>query len=120
MIDETAIRAIFGQYEKYGWQPRRVLLTADLRKTLANSLEMLFGNIEIVAAELDAAWFSRPSPSSNATAWELRHLSSAPFALIEVVENDLSDDEREEILQITELRLHEKLEESTPNFGAGH
>ena len=108
MIDAKTIRAVIDLYERHGWQLRRVLLTETTEESLEDSLETLFGETETAAAKVDAVWFSRPSKGAD-VAWELRHLSSAPFALIEVFDADLSEDDREDILQTAELKLLEKL-----------
>ncbi len=61
MIGAKQIQEILAQYGKHGWTLRRVLLCAQTRANLIESLETLFGETEIVIFETDAAWFSRPS-----------------------------------------------------------
>ena len=107
MIGAEIVLGIIGLYEKHGWQTRRVLLTDELSEKLENSLETMFGEAEVVFSEINAVWFSRPSKNAD-VAWELRHLSASPFALIEVFAADLSEDDREDILQAAEMRLIEK------------
>jgi hypothetical protein len=51
-------------------------------------------------------WFSRPARNQGET-WELRRLSDAPFALVEVFENGIKPEIREEILRDAENRLRE-------------
>jgi len=109
MINAETIREIINLYEKHGWQLRRVLLTGELGQTLENSLETLFGTAEIAAGEIDGAWFSRPSKGAD-EAWELRHLSKTPFAIIEVFDANLDEDEVDDILQTAEMRLADRLE----------
>jgi hypothetical protein len=84
MIGADVIRAIIDQYEKYGWQLRRVLLTGEMHRALEADLSELFGDAEITVSDLNAAWFSRSS-RADLMAWELRLLDDFPFALVEVV-----------------------------------
>lgn len=101
MISAGQIQDIIKQYEKYGWTLRRVLLTSQTLENLG-ALEIAFGEISAVTAEIDAAWFSRPSSSGDET-WELRRLSGSPFALIEIFDADddeaVRDEARHEIEQ---------------------
>lgn len=101
MIGEQQIREILAQYEKHGWNLRRVLLSESVE---ANSATALFGQAEIVSSELNALWFSRVTFEER-EAWELRHLSETPFALVEVFEADDEEDVREEVRQEMQTRL---------------
>ncbi len=100
MISGKEIGEILSLYAKHGWILRRVLLSDKLRESLT---EELFGDAEIVSSKLDALWFSRVSNKNEA--WEIRHLSNTPFALVEVFPEATSDKEREEILNETQTRL---------------
>lgn len=106
MISEPSIRAILSLYEKHGWILRRVLLSAELKTALAENIDKLFEPVEIFSSDLDALWFSRSSrPESEA--WEIRHLSETPFALIEVIDSDLTDSERNNALKSAEIKMSE-------------
>jgi hypothetical protein len=85
MAQAEVISEILSLYKKHGWSLRRVLLSENSLKIFSGSHEKIFGEAEILASEIDAAWFSRPS---GKTAWELRHLSETPFALFELFETD--------------------------------
>ena len=100
MISERQVREILAQYKKHGWNLRRVLLSAPIAENLA----AVFGQTEIVLSKLDALWFSRPAFAER-EAWELRRLSDAPFALIEVFEIDDEEEVREAARQEMETRL---------------
>ena len=104
MIVERQVRDILAQYEKHGWSLRRVLLSAVTKENLSGSL---FGQAEIYSSELDALWFSRSSFEGR-EAWELRHLSSAPFALVAVFEAGDGEAVREEIRQELQTQLAEQ------------
>lgn len=104
MIKAETIAEILSLYKKHGWNLRRVLLSDGLRVNLTDRLQDLFGSAEIVSSQLNAVWFSRVSANGN-EAWELRRLSEAPFAFVEVFEKDVDEDEREEILLETERRM---------------
>ena len=103
MIGEQQIREILAQYKKHGWNLRRVLLSAPIEE---NAARTLFGQTEIVPSKLNALWFSRASFAER-EAWELRWLSDAPFALVEVFEADDEEDVREDARQEMETRLLE-------------
>jgi len=95
MIDLRQIQEILAQYKKHGWTLRRVLLCQTMREHPANSLENLFGGASVISSEADALWFSRPSGIGR-EAWELRRLTGAPFALVEVFEDEDDEAVREE------------------------
>jgi hypothetical protein len=104
MIKAGQIAEILSLYKKHGWILRRVLLSQTLKKNLGDGLEPLFGAAEIREAEIDAAWFSRPSKASQ-EAWELRRLSETPYALLEIFDAEDDDEIREEALFEIESRL---------------
>ena len=109
MISVEQILEIISQYKKHGWTLRRVLLSDDLRVRAYNELVALSSNeaVEFVSSEVNAAWFSRPSKDGEA--WELRHLSTAPFALFEVFDEDDEEETREEARKEMETRLKTSL-----------
>ncbi len=104
MINVQQMQEILLQYKKHGWNLRRVLLSAETENFLSASLKNLFGDAEIVSSEIDAAWFARPSGAGN-EAWEIRHLSGMPFALVEVFESEDDEEVREEARKEMETRL---------------
>ena len=106
MNNAENIQEILSLYKKHGWNLRRVLLSDGLRVTLTDALQDLFGGAEIVSSKLNAAWFSRVA--KHGEAWELRSLGKQPFALVEVIEENVPDDEREEVLRETESRMLDK------------
>ena len=108
MISIKEIQEILSLYKKHGWQLRRVLLSNKLKKSLADSTETLFGTAEIVVADLDAAWFSRASGAER-EAWEIRHLSQTPYALVEVFDAEDDEEVREEARHEIQERLKEKV-----------
>ena len=104
MIKAGQIAEILSLYKKHGWILRRVLLSDALKKSLAASLENLFGAAEIRPSDIDAAWFSRKSKAEQ-EAWELRRLSESPFALFETFDTEDDEEIREEALAEVEERL---------------
>ncbi|PYT00489.1 MAG: hypothetical protein DMF63_07950 [Acidobacteria bacterium] len=94
MTDPVTVGEIIKQYERHGWTLRRALLSDDARVALSATL----GEIEFVSSDLDALWFSRKSKPESES-WELRRLTSSPFALVAVVEADASDEELESALE---------------------
>lgn len=108
MISAETISGILSLYKKHGWSLRRILLSEKLNRQLSASIETLFGEAEIVPAEMDAMWFSRDSGTAR-EAWELRHLSITPFAIFESFEKEIPEqDLREKLLEVEE-RLKNRL-----------
>lgn len=103
-MNRTAIESIISQYKKHGWELRRVLLSRALAESLAPDKDRLFGSVEILSSDLEAAWFSRASQPGRET-WELRSLGSMPYAIDAFLSDDLSPDECSEILLNTEDRM---------------
>ncbi|MBK7392769.1 MAG: hypothetical protein IPI64_05620 [Chloracidobacterium sp.] len=100
MIDANEINEILTTYKKYGWELRRVLLTAALKSNVGET----FAGVSVADSDIDAAWFSRP-PQTGPIAWEIRHLSIAPYALLEHL--DETDAEFEATLRAVETRLRD-------------
>lgn len=103
MISERQIQEILTQYKKHGWILRRVLISAETKNNLSESL---FDDAEIYVSPINAFWFSRLTKEGR-EAWELRHLASSPFALVEVFEADDDEEAREEARQEMQTRLVE-------------
>ncbi len=102
MIDATAVQAILDQYAKHGWELRRVLLSEDAESELG----AIFAGRDVRSAEIDALWFSRRSrPGSES--WELRRLGGSPFALVAVIDDEASDEDRESSLSDKEQQMKE-------------
>lgn len=93
MSSET-IAEIFATYRKYGWIPRRLILTADSKNKVANPE----ADVPVYDGDIDAAWFSRP-PAKGEIAWEVRYLGNTPYALLEDVD-ELSSDFEERLKQV--------------------
>jgi hypothetical protein len=108
MIQAEAIKEILGVYAKHGWNLRRVLLSDELKNSLGIPVKELFGDVPLKISPLDALWFSRPSKGAI-VAWELRHLSSAPYALLEGVEGGSGESALEKTLAETESRMQNAL-----------
>ncbi len=104
-MDRTGLEQILEQYRKHGWTLQQVLLSDHLRENIGDTAS-LFGQSEIISSELDAAWFSRLSKPGT-TAWELRHLSEAPYALVTGIDDAFGPDEAESALRSTEAKMLE-------------
>ena len=102
MIDVAAIREIVAVYLKYGWTLRRVMLSPALKKSFKESPVEIFGDVPVIDSDTDAAWFSRP-PVTGGVAWEIRHLTEVPYALLENI--DEYDSEFESTVRAVEARL---------------
>jgi hypothetical protein len=108
MIKAEQIGKILSVYNGHGWALRRVLLSDGLRVSINDALQDLFGGAEIVSSPfLNAVWFSRAS-SESGEAWEIRHLSETPFALIDVFIPEDDEAAREERRKEMETQLVEK------------
>ena len=103
MIDAAVVGEIITQYEKHGWKVRRALLSPDSRNLSSHFDE----SVDMIESDFDALWFSRRSkPESEA--WELRRLSSTPFALVTVVPTDAVSGELEAALAQIESDMRER------------
>lgn len=106
MIDPETAKALIEQYAKHGWELRRVLLTKAARTALGGSLNEIFGTAEIWPSENDALWFTRRS-QPGFESWELRRLSSSPYALVDVIPDDSDPETREMRLRVIEEKMFE-------------
>ena len=107
MIDD-----IVEQYVKHGWTLRRILLADKKHRAASLSLLDRFPGATIFEADFDAMWFSRAS--RDAETWELRRLSGAPFALLDVLTPEVSDAERRKRLENIEDRMAETIKKIGP------
>jgi len=97
---------VLGNYQKFGWQLRSVLLRPDTRNEFLSGNSSLIGSCPVKDYEVDALWLSRPSHDKR-EAWELRLLSENQYALFETFEADETEAEREEVRLEMEARLRE-------------
>ena len=102
MTDPSAIAAIIEQYEKHGWKLRRVLLPREAIDELSETA--IFGDAEVRPSGQGGLWFSRRTQPDR-EAWELRRVSASPFAIVEVIPDGHTDQEREEALAHAEARM---------------
>ena len=103
MTDRDTIADIIEQYVKHGWKLRRALLTPKLSESLGETA-VIFDEADVRIADHDGLWFSRRSMPDR-EAWELRRISTSPFALVEVIPDGLADQERDELLTLAEERM---------------
>jgi len=104
MITNEQIRQILSIYEKFDWTLERVLLTEKLSKNLSADMKDMFRNTEKEISSINAVWFSRPSNKGGKT-WELRHLSSNPFALCKTFGSSPNQEERNRLVKKMETQL---------------
>lgn len=104
MIGREELAAILEQYRRHGWEPRRLLFSAEPDAEL---LTLLPADVERAEAAVDALWFTRRSREGE-EAWELRRLTGSPYALVEVIADGTEDAEREELLTAAAERMAEK------------
>ena len=114
MIDLEAIVNLADQYEKHNWTLRRVLLSDVSFGRLSKVVRAHYPEVDVSLHAIDAIWFSRKNRDSET--WELRRIGSPPFALVEVINDDVSPEERENRLAFLE---HEMADNShrPANFG---
>ena len=99
-------KEIIANYERHGWDLRRVLIKPATRADLNQYAAETFLEADLVDAEIDALWFARPSHAGR-EAWELRLVAEQPYALFEAFEADESEEEREEARLEMENRMRE-------------
>ena len=88
-------KEIIGTYRRHGWELKRVLATAALRNDLKAEAADFLSGPDLIDAEFDALWFTRPSTAGR-EAWELRHLAENAYALFAAFEPDEAEEDREE------------------------
>jgi len=99
-------KEIIANYERHGWELRRVLLKPATRADLNEQATEIFNETTLVDAEVDALWFARPSHAGR-EAWELRLVTEQPYALFEAFEADETEAEREEARIEMENKMRE-------------
>jgi hypothetical protein len=105
MIDRQLVENIISVYTKHGWELRRVLFCDPN----VDSLE----GVEVAKGKIDGLWFARDR-SDGDTAWELRHISNAPFALVAVVSEETDD------LEATLAEIEDNMAETLASKLRGH
>ncbi|MGQ0543323.1 MAG: hypothetical protein ACT4O9_15995 [Blastocatellia bacterium] len=106
MIEFGEIRAVVELYEKHGWMPRRVILTAASAGRVEGELRSFLPDCGFTNGDgdIDAIWFSRRS-LDDSESWELRRLSGTPYALVISLLDESPQDVREETLKETETEM---------------
>ena len=94
-------------YRKHGWSLQRVLMTQETRDACREIEQTALADAKVEVAEIDAAWFSRPSHEQR-EAWELRLVAHTPYALFETFEGDEEEEQREEVRREMEARMREQ------------
>jgi hypothetical protein len=115
MIEIEAITSLSDQYAKHKWTLRRVLLREESFGALSEEVKKLFPDADVSLHEIDAVWFSRKNKDSET--WELRRLGSPPYALVEVIDDVLSVEERENRFGLLEAEMADQSQRPT-NFGS--
>ncbi len=109
-------REIATLYLQYGWQLRRALMRAETRallpattgvKTAGETPHDVFEGATLTESSVDALWFSRPSHAVGRESWELRLVSDAPYALLEIFEPEEAEEDREDVRREMEARLRD-------------
>jgi hypothetical protein len=106
MTGEKVFASLLAEYTRHGWEPRRVLHSAEALPREMASILREFPNVEIKNSVLDAVWFTRRSRPGVET-WELRRLVGSPFALVESIEDDTDEAEVKKRLRSIEERMIE-------------
>lgn len=100
MHDAKQIEQVLKQYKEHGWTPRRALLVGKPDA----AVNALLDDLELVKAAPNSIWFSRRSRPGMET-WELRRISSPPYAILAFVPDTARADEAEKILAEAEERM---------------
>lgn len=101
MIDRQGVTDIIETYKKHGWILRRVLLSVSAADRLGIGP---FGDVQAENSPIDAMWFSRRARAEIET-WELRAISLSPFALLENIPDDMSEEDADAVRREAEERL---------------
>jgi hypothetical protein len=101
-------KEIVEQYQRHGWELRRVLLKPATRSSLETLPNELFKQASLVDFDFDAFWFARSSQGAR-EAWELRLATEHPYALFEAFEADETEEDREEARLEMQNKMREQL-----------
>ena len=105
MISVEEFEEILKLYKRHGWEIGRVLASRDLKPLLSSSEAIVrLGNRVTYDSDIDAIWFFR-SRSNGDISWEIRLLSSSPFALCEAFPPEMPEDRIEQAKRAMEDRL---------------
>lgn len=99
----AGVADVVAMYKKHGWTLRRILISQPEEISTFDSF-VVAESAETFHSKLDAAWFTRRTRPNTET-WELRRLTGTPFALVAVIPDTFSDDERENMLGEIEERM---------------
>lgn len=105
MIDRQLVESIISVYVEHGWELRRVLLCEPNAAS--------FDGVDVSQGKIDGLWFARDRADGD-TAWELRHISNAPFALVAVVSEETDD------LEATLDEIEDNMAETLASKLRGH
>lgn len=61
-------------------------------------------DVDVAASEMDGLWFSRKRHDGSET-WELRRLFGTPFAMLAVIDDDMTTEEAARTLSEIESRM---------------
>ncbi len=111
MITREELGEILKQYDKHGWEIGRVLVSEDLKPVLLAHSGMK--RLTVSDSDIDAIWFRRDRPDGDVS-WEIRHLSSSPFALCESFPPDASPGQIEVAKRTMEDRIRERAYKRAP------
>jgi hypothetical protein len=100
---------MIANYQRHGWELRRVLLKPATRVDLQQHPDDLFNQVQVIEADFDALWFARASHEGR-EAWELRLVAEQPYALFEAFEADESEEDREEARLEMENKMRSQLQ----------
>lgn len=104
MRELADIKAIVEQYAKHDWIVRRAMLSPASIAVFGSDLASLYAGVEIIESANEGIWFSRRTLPDR-EAWELRRLAGSPFALVAVLEDSFSAEEREDVLSSVQRRM---------------
>ena len=115
MINIDQIINLADQYAKHKWVLRRILLCEGSFDGVSDEVRAQFPDVDVSLHEINAIWFSRKNKDSET--WEIRRLGSPPYALVEVIDDVLSAEERENRLAFLEHEMADESQRPT-NFGS--
>lgn len=106
MNKKVLLQELVNVYLKHGWALRRLLLTPETQNAAAAQIEKFVdaNNALIVENDFDAAWFARAAGNKRES-WELRLVQTAPYALFEMLDGDLTEAAREARLAKIENKM---------------
>ncbi len=104
MTDPSALSSVIAQYHKHGWELKHCIARAASFEKLKAECGEAGHNVPIENGPVDGVWFARRSMPDRIS-WELRRLTEPPFALLTIMPDTFTDQQKVAALKEIEVRM---------------